>query len=131
MIKRFLTMGMSLCSSLLFAQNNDWENPKLIDINKEKAHASFMLYDQEDKVLNDDYTQSPYYQSLNGNWKFQYVDKYKDRSIDFFNTNYDDSKWSNIMVPSNWELKGFGIPIYTNITYPFPKIHHLLENKIP
>lgn len=23
-------------------------------------------------------------------------------------------------MPSNWELKGYGIPIYTNTTYPFP-----------
>jgi beta-galactosidase len=50
-----------------------------------------------------------------------YVDKYANRQKDFYKTGLNDSKWNNIAVPSNWEVKGFGIPIYTNIIYPHPK----------
>lgn len=121
MKKTLLTTIALLCFGYANAQNNDWENPKLIDQGKEKAHASFMLFDSEKDVITDDYTKSTFYQSLNGQWKFNYVDKYADRITDFYKTDLNDAGWANINVPSNWELKGFGIPIYTNITYPFPK----------
>ncbi|NTE03116.1 DUF4981 domain-containing protein [Agrobacterium tumefaciens] len=111
----FLTFGITN------AQNNDWENPKLVDQGKEKAHVTFMLFDQKNDVIGDDYTKSPYHKSLNGQWKFNYVDKYADRPQDFYQTNFNDGGWANLTVPSNWELNGFGIPIYTNITYPYPK----------
>ena len=103
------------------AQNNDWENPTLVDQGKEKPHATFLLFDKEKDVVNDDYVKSPYYKSLNGSWKFNYVDKYADRVKDFYRTDLDVSGWANLTVPSNWELNGFGIPIYTNITYPHPR----------
>lgn len=35
---------------------------------------------------------------------------------------YESIDWKTIPVPSNWELKGFGQPIYTNITYPFKPV---------
>ena len=58
---------------------------------------------------------------LNGQWKFKYTDKYINRPVDFYKTGYNDDPWDTIAVPSNWEIKGYGIPIYTNVTYPFPK----------
>lgn len=112
---------LSMTGGTLSAQQNVWENPAVVDENKEKPHASFMLFDNSTDVRTDDYSRSPYYQSLNGTWKFIYVDKYENRSRDFFRADLDDSNWSNLPVPSNWERKGFGIPIYTNIVYPYPK----------
>jgi beta-galactosidase len=115
----------SLCCLLFccvaFAQNNDWENPQIVDWNKERPHATFMVFDKKQDVVSDAYDRSPYYLSLNGTWKFVYVDKYADRSLDFYKTDLNDSKWKTLPVPSNWEREGFGIPIYTNITYPYPK----------
>ena len=121
-LKRFEVL--LCCVSLSFivrGQNNDWENPQLVDWNKEKPHATLMVFDQQKDVVTDDYNRSPFYQSLNGSWKFVYVDKYADRIKDFFRTDLNDSKWNTISVPSNWEREGFGTAIYTNITYPFPK----------
>jgi beta-galactosidase len=117
-ILSFLFLSTTLC----YAQNkNEWEDPKTVEINKEKPHASFMLYDNVNDVRSDEYSKSPWYQSLNGTWKFNYVDQYSKRITDFYRTDLQDSDWANIPVPSNWERKGFGIPIYTNITYPFPR----------
>ena len=123
MTRRKLICILCLISQIGFAQtkNNDWENPQLFELNKEKPHANFMLFDQKSDVVKDEYSRSPFYQSLNGTWKFVYVDKYADRPLDFYNPGLDDSKWHSLPVPSNWERKGFGIPIYTNIVYPFPK----------
>lgn len=102
-------------------KNNDWENPVLFEVNKEAPHATFMIFDNQQDVIADDYKRSPYYQSLNGTWKFIYTAKHADRIRDFFRNELNTAKWNDITVPSNWEIKGFGIPIYTNIVYPFPK----------
>lgn len=122
MMKNILWIFILLTKISIAQQKiNEWENPQLVELNKEKPRATFMLYDKKKDVSQDAYNISPYYKTLNGTWKFMYADKDVDRVKDFYQTNLDDSKWSNIAVPSNWELKGFGIPIYTNIVYPFPK----------
>ncbi len=112
----FLSAG--LCSA---QTQNEWENPKIIEYNKEKPHASFMLFDNAADVKADDYNKSRWHKSLNGTWKFVYTAKYADRILDFYRTDFPDKNWADIPVPSNWERKGFGIPIYTNITYPHPR----------
>src|SRR5215217_3095811 len=121
--KLALIIGILFSFSSAFSQakNNDWENPVLYELNKEKPHASFMLFNDKKSVIADDYSKSSFYQSLNGTWKFVYTDKYANRPLDFYKTDLNDSKWNNIPVPSNWEREGFGIPIYTNVTYPYPK----------
>ncbi|MFD2160801.1 glycoside hydrolase family 2 TIM barrel-domain containing protein [Paradesertivirga mongoliensis] len=127
---KIFSSKLILCLAFLFAvhqfvfgqsQNNEWENPSVLDFNKEKPHATFMLYSDATNVKADNYSKSPYHQSLNGKWKFVYVDKYADRIKDFYRTDLDDKNWADIPVPSNWERKGFGIPIYTNVTYPHPR----------
>lgn len=57
---------------------------------------------------------------LNGEWKFHYSRFPEVLSEEFYSTDYDDSKWDTIRVPSNWQLEGYGAPHYTNVQYPFP-----------
>jgi beta-galactosidase len=117
-----LLISLLLAINVCFGQSkNEWENPKVIDFNKEKPHATFMLFNSIADVKADDYSKSPWHQSLNGKWKFIYTDKYANRVTDFYRTDLNDNNWAEIPVPSNWERKGFGIPIYTNIVYPFPR----------
>jgi beta-galactosidase len=57
--------------------------------------------------------------SLNGQWKFHWVDV-PEKCVDgFWKTDFDDSQWGMIPVPSNVELEGYGYPIYTNVVYPW------------
>lgn len=119
-MKKTLTLLLSLLQGSLLAQN-PWENPALIDIGKEKAHADFILYADKSAALTKKTQSSSFYQSLNGTWKFVYADRIADAPTNYFEPNLDDSQWSNLPVPSNWERKGFGTAIYTNIVYPFPK----------
>lgn len=100
---------------------NAWEDPSLIDQNKEAPHATFIQFDKVANALSDKIEASPFYRSLNGTWKFFYADEPGLQPANFSDEGFDDSKWSDLTVPSNWELHGFGIPIYTNIIYPFPK----------
>ncbi|UZR98410.1 glycoside hydrolase family 2 TIM barrel-domain containing protein [Chondrinema litorale] len=112
-----------LMSQIACAQTekNDWENPEIVEINKETPHASFMVYDSPKEAINDVYEKSAYYKILNGDWKFTFSKDVTSRPKDFYKTDLDDKNWNNIQVPSNWEIAGFGIPIYTNVNYPFPK----------
>lgn len=99
----------------------DWENPAVFGINKEEPRSYFIPYNNDEDVLSDNKKNSPFYKSLNGKWKFNLVTKPSDRPYYFFKTDYDDSDWNEIKVPSNWELEGYDIPIYTNVKYPHEK----------
>ena len=126
-MKKRLILG-SLIAVLFFpcfAQNNaivnDWENPAVFQINREPARAAFLPYADASSAIADDYARSPWFLSLDGNWKFNWSPTPDQRPKDFYKTDFNVTNWKEISVPSNWELKGYGIPIYTNITYPFPK----------
>ena len=98
---------------------HDWENQYVSEINREAPHASLMPFASEAKVAANDFSASPFYKSLNGKWKFHFVNKPADRPSGFFSNRFDDSQWKLIDVPANWDLKGYDYPIYTNIKYPF------------
>lgn len=98
---------------------NDWENPQVISINKEKPHATLMPFSTINGALKNDFSKSPWYKSLNGNWKFNWVDSPEKRPLKFYKTDFSDAAWKEIPVPSNWELEGYGIPIYVNQPYEF------------
>ena len=97
----------------------DWENPSMFNQNKEAPHATLMPFATVEAALNQKRNASIYYKSLNGTWKFNWVRKPADRPQDFYKTEYDVSQWDEIAVPANWELKGYGIPIYVNHQYEF------------
>lgn len=118
-----ILFGMCLtCSVTPAAEPSlEWENPQVTGINKEAPRATRSWYTDATKALAADPAASPYWQSLNGQWKFHWVAKPADRPQDFFRTDFDDAAWKTIPVPSNVELHGYGIPIYTNIPYPWGK----------
>ncbi|MCD8092992.1 MAG: DUF4981 domain-containing protein [Bacteroides sp.] len=108
------------------SSKNDWENQNIIGINKEDGHATFIPFANMEEMKADPAYRHPWkrthssrYLLLNGNWKFNWAKQPEDRPKDFYKTNYDVSNWAEILVPSNWEMHGYGTPIYTNITYPF------------
>jgi beta-galactosidase len=98
----------------------DWENPSILGINKEPAHSHFIPYPDIPTAMANDPDLSSFYLPLNGVWKFHYADKPGDRPTAFYRDDYDVSRWADITVPGNWELQGFGVPIYTDTAYPFP-----------
>lgn len=122
--KVLLNFLFVFCSFLTVAQEkltNDWENPEIFQINREPARAAFLPYADESSAIADDYTRSPWFLSINGNWKFNWSPTPDERPKDFFKTNFNLTNWKELTVPSNWELNGYGIPIYTNVVYPFVK----------
>lgn len=122
MFMTVILLGLSAVPSMAQQKEtvNDWENPKVFQENREPARATFLPFADENSAMADVYDTSPWFQSLNGSWKFQWSPTPDQRPKDFYKETFDVSSWKEIAVPSNWELQGYGIPIYTNITYPFP-----------
>ena len=122
MKKTLFLLSVFLCSGL-FAQNNvpDWENPEVFAVNKEETRATSLPYPSDQLALTDDYAASPYYQLLDGMWKFHWVPKVAEVPEGFYKENYDASKWVDMPVPGNWEFNGYGIPMYVNTGFGFPK----------
>jgi len=119
----FMILWIVVSFQRALAQNdkvNDWENPEVVHRNREPARCSWYPFPDVETALRGDPMQSPFVTSLNGTWKFRWVRKPAERPKDFYKDDYDVSAWDDIRVPANWELEGYGTPIYTDMEYPFP-----------
>ena len=111
----FLALGVACSAGAV-----DWENPRVFAEGRLAPRATFYPYATAQQAVDADVWNSPRITSLNGEWAFRYSPNPESRPADFFKSGYDVSGWDRIEVPSNWELKGFGTPIYTNTKYVFP-----------
>jgi beta-galactosidase len=102
------------------------ENPELLGINKEAAHATLMPYASLPEALAAKRHSSPFCASLNGLWKFNWVSWPQMRPVDFYKPSFDVTSWKEIPVPSNWQVLGYGTPYYRNLGYiikkDFPRV---------
>ncbi len=105
---------------------NDWENEKVFAVGKLPGHVTFIPYASDDEMTSDPAYDKPWNRTgssrhmlLNGKWKFNWVADPKDRPAGFQSPKYSVSSWDEIEVPSSWEMKGYGTPLYSNSTYPF------------
>lgn len=109
------------------------ENPECLGINKEPYHATLMPYANLQEALKANRHASSFSQSLNGQWKFNWVPSPEKRPVEFYKTTYDVSGWKEIPVPSNWEVHGYGTPFYRNLGYTikkdFPRVMSEPEEK--
>lgn len=108
-------------STLLHGQQADWENQAVFRINKEAPRATSMPFPSKEAANGKVRLESPWCKILNGNWKFHHTGNPATRPQGFEAVAFDDSAWKEIPVPANWQLHGYGAPLYTNITYPFAK----------
>ena len=101
----------------------DLENPAVTGHNRLPPYATMTRFPDSESAVRAPGTTgratSPWVQSLNGSWRFHWVSNRADRPKDFWRADFDDASWDLIPVPSNWEIIGYGVPIYTNIPYPF------------
>ncbi len=119
---RFLALFTIAVINIGFCQEqqaNDWENPQIFGINSEKSHSHFIPFGNMEDALTYEPNRSVFHKSLNGKWKFKWSRQPQKRPILFYRDDYDTSNWDDIAVPSNWQIKGYGVPIYVNVNYPF------------
>ncbi len=96
-----------------------WKDLQVVAVNKEAPRSSFMTYPDKQTALSFRYEKSPYYQLLNGTWKFYFVDSYKELPENITAPSVSTDSWHDITVPGNWEKQGFGVAIYVNHGYEF------------
>lgn len=118
-------MVMLTAAFLARGENNEWENQKLLSLNTEKPHATMVICPDATTARtigaadNVERVKSPWYRSLNGDWKYHYASNHTGRTTGFWKPDFDDSRWDAIPVPSNVEMLGCGVPIYVNVKYPW------------
>ncbi len=105
---------------------DEWDNHvEISQVNKEAARSTFYPFASVEQAVTRDQEKSPYYKLLNGDWKFKFS-TLAEKPEDFQGTDFDDSSWDNIPVPSSWQtIKNedgtfkYEKPMYTNVTYPW------------
>ncbi|MDR1818356.1 MAG: DUF4981 domain-containing protein, partial [Puniceicoccales bacterium] len=122
---------------------SEWQNERALSLNRLPVRAIGVSFPDAASALRgaDDSAKSPFYLSLSdagtgataagakfagtaatgtaGAWRFNYVPHPDKRPREFFKPSFDVSGWATLPVPSCWQMHGYGVPIYTNITYPF------------
>ncbi len=120
MKKLLLSLVAFFIIHLMTAQlHPEWQNPRAVGMNKQKPHSYILPVIDYKTIIAGNYDQSPYYQSLNGNWKFRWVRNPELRPVGFWHPDYYVEHWAEIRVPGNWERQGYGLPIYENEKYEF------------
>ena len=105
-----LLLGALFVSPTQAQTMHDWENHHVLQINREPARATFTPF----SVQKGDGSIS-----LDGTWKFRWTPVPNERVVNFYQINFDDKDWTDFPVPANWEVNGYGTPIYVSAGYPF------------
>ena len=89
---------------------HDWENHHVLQINREPARAAFTPFHAQKGDCSI---------CLDGTWKFRWTPVPDERIVKFYQTDFNDKDWVGFPVPANWEVNGYGTPIYVSAGYPF------------
>lgn len=118
---RVLILAAAFVCVFYAAEKPEWDNPAILHTGTERPHATMMAYPSAELAKAGDRAKSPWFQLLNGTWKFHGSLRPADRPLEFYRPDFDDAGWHDMPVPSSWQMHGFDIPIYTNIIYPWPQ----------
>lgn len=105
-----LLLGTLIACPIQAQTVHDWENHHVLQINREPARAAFTPFTEQKGDCS---------LCLDGMWKFRWTPVPDQKIIDFYRADFDDSDWTDFPVPANWEINGYGTPIYVSAGYPF------------
>ncbi len=115
----YLTVSLFTLTSLASEVRPPWQDHTVFAINKEAPHATLFPFRSEQAALINNKTSSSHFMLLNGIWKFNWQRNPNNKPEGFEQQGFDDSSWGTIPVPANWELEGYGYPIYLDERFPF------------
>lgn len=95
----------------------EWQDPAVNAVNRAPMHTNYFAYESADAANAGVKEQSSNFMTLNGTWKFFWVNDADQRPTDFWKADFNDKGWNNMPVPGVWELNGYGDPIYVNVGY--------------
>ena len=97
----------------------DWENPAIFEKGQNLPHAFHVPFSTKKEAIKNIENKSENFQLLNGLWRFKLVEIPEMIPDKFWQSDFDVSGWSNINVPSNWQMEGFGHPKFRNVALSF------------
>lgn len=119
MTRKVLICAIASLGLTAFAQQPEWQDPNVNAINRAPMHTNYFAYESEQAALKGCRLASDNYMTLNGTWKFNWVENADQRPTDFYKADFNDKGWDDMQVPGVWELNGYGDPIYVNVGYPW------------
>ncbi|MBQ9547780.1 MAG: beta-galactosidase [Bacteroidales bacterium] len=97
-----------------------WQDMQVTSVGAETRRTELIFHSSRVEALQKSFRESEYYRSLNGTWDFRYYDDHREMERDLTSGQRGSwPQWDRISVPGNWEVQGWGVPIYTNIVYDF------------
>ena len=119
-MKRFISLVAAILAFtvLCYGQNTPYFDTEANHINRADIGAT-MQFDNQQRI------------SLEGMWKFDFVEDYDQRPVDYYRTDFNDKGWSEMPVPGVWEVNGFGDPVYTNTGYAWKSFFRTNPPEIP
>ncbi|QCT03660.1 glycoside hydrolase [Paenibacillus algicola] len=97
-----------------------WEKPGIVEVNRELPRAYYIPYSSREEAASLKRGRSPYYQTLNGEWKFQYHHSVEQVEERFYEAEYPAEGWDSLLVPSCWQTHGYDQMHYSNVNYTIP-----------
>lgn len=116
---------------ILLSLQKYWEDLNVMQVNREKPRAYYIPYGNNESALDKKRGQSPFYQTLNGSYKFKYYKSVKNVEEGFYAEEADTTSWDDLIVPSCWQVNGYEKCHYTNVAYPFPCDPPYVPNENP
>ena len=95
-------------------------NPNINSVNREPMRSSFIVYPSAAEVQSGNEVASPLYRSIDGEWKFLWLENVlTPNPVGFEAVEFDDSNWRTMPIPGLWELNGYGDPVYISHGWPW------------
>lgn len=98
------------------------KDPKVLHKNLTAPHAYMIPYHSDAAAIAGIRGQSRAFYSLCGDWDFRFYSKPQDID-DFLSPAFSRAEMEKLSVPMCWQCetdRGYDVPNYTNINYPFP-----------
>lgn len=117
----FVSLLLTACATTMLADNKptftEWHDLEVNQVNRYSLHTDFFTYESVEKAMKGDKKSSTNFLSIEGDWKFKWVEDADQRPEGFWKVDFDDSSWTMFPVPAIWELNGFGDPLYVNESF--------------
>ena len=113
----FMVLFMALSGNVYAQKTEPWNDPLVNNITRNEPVSDFFGYENKELSDRNDKNLSKRFLSIEGNWKFNWVQNANERPLDFYSLNLDDSNWGKMPIPGCWELNGYSVPVYTNYRY--------------
>ncbi len=97
----FMVLFMALSGNVYAQKTEPWNDPLVNNINRNEPVSDFFGYENKELSDRNDKTLSKRFLSIEGNWKFNWVQNANERPLDFYSLNLKNNRSCTIITASN------------------------------